>query len=190
MPNARSVTTYRDLLGLWPSQDALAADLAVSFTAVNGWRRTGRVPREHWPGLVASARRRGITGVSLTMLARLPSAAAATSFRDILSLWPAAVDLARDLELPTSTVRSWQERGRIPLEYWGDLIASGRSHGIRHLTYSRLQNIALAGTPTRRRKVRRQSPTKCVTDASRVAQDTTPRSRRREAAPNLHALGE
>jgi hypothetical protein len=171
MPSARTtITTYRQVMALWPSQSAFARDLDITFSFAGLWRREGRIPSDRWDGVVAAARRRAISGITRALLARLPSADGVGSIQELIALWPGRIHIARDLGISDSTVRSWAKRNRVPIEYWPDLIASARHHGIQHLTNSRLQNIALASLPTRPRRVQRWPLKRGVTDAHRVVQ--------------------
>src|SRR5262249_36212046 len=97
--------------------------------------------------------------------------------RDVLGLWPSHEDLARDIELPGATVRSWHRRDNVPLAHWRDLLASAKARGIRHLTTSRLTHIAQeAPSGDRRCKTQRAQ---CVPGTTRVAQGTSPPNRQR-----------
>jgi len=150
MPDAHRVTTFKALLSLFASTDQIAARMGVSFTAVSDWYRRGRVPEEFWGRLITAARDAGVTGVSRSLLARLPSAKGADSVTDLFDLFPSVAALARDLGLNHATVRSWALRNNIPVEHWSGVLASARSHGIKHLTEARLRAISVAQASRRR----------------------------------------
>lgn len=54
--------------------------------------------------------------------------------KDIIDLWPRQSLIARDLDVPASTVTNWKARGSIPPSYWAGLIASARRHGVAGVT--------------------------------------------------------
>jgi len=63
--------TISDILGLWPSRSELAADLAEKYVTVSAWGARNSIPADRWMEMVASAKRRGIKGVTFDVLARL-----------------------------------------------------------------------------------------------------------------------
>ena len=60
--------THREMLDLWPSREALAAELGMDGGNVRLWRHADRIPLRHWERLVAAAERWGIKGVTLEAL--------------------------------------------------------------------------------------------------------------------------
>lgn len=69
-----TASTPRDLIGLWPSLQALADDLSstgVTILAVRKWAHRKRIPSEYWFAVVQAAAERGIKGVTLETLAEL-----------------------------------------------------------------------------------------------------------------------
>lgn len=75
----QAIQTFADLLKQWPSAGALAEDLSASAASedlqvkevtARMWRQRG-IPSEYWLGIVASAEKRGIEGVTLDLLAKL-----------------------------------------------------------------------------------------------------------------------
>lgn len=64
MPSAKTATTLRGLVALWPSSAALAGDLALPHPTVYSWLQRDNIPVPHWRGVIASARGRGIRGVT------------------------------------------------------------------------------------------------------------------------------
>ena len=63
--------TFADIIDAWPSQKALAEDRSVRPSLVAVWRHRNSIPPAHWKGLVEDARRRGIPGVTLDLLAAI-----------------------------------------------------------------------------------------------------------------------
>ena len=49
-----------DIIDKWPSTADFAEDCGVEWMAAHQWRRRNRIPPEHWPALVKSAKRRGV----------------------------------------------------------------------------------------------------------------------------------
>ncbi|MEA1674077.1 hypothetical protein [Nitrospirillum sp. BR 11163] len=64
------------------------------------------------------------------------------SFADIISMWPSMADLARDIRASHGAVRVMKVRGRIPDEYWQDLVAGASRRGIDGVTLERLAGLA------------------------------------------------
>lgn len=63
--------------------------------------------------------------------------ATAMTHSDILRRWPSVTDLANDMGKPYSTVNNWIARGRVPMEYWVELVDAATSRDIP-LTYGQL----------------------------------------------------
>ena len=69
--------TFADLLDQWPKPTAeqplhpLATDLGVRSSLIAVWKHRDSIPAEHWQGVVASAERLSIEGVTLELLASL-----------------------------------------------------------------------------------------------------------------------
>jgi len=55
-----SSATPADILGRWPSREAVAQDCGVEPIAVYRWERRERIPLRHFPALLAAAQRRNI----------------------------------------------------------------------------------------------------------------------------------
>jgi hypothetical protein len=144
-----SISTVRQLLGLWETPVQIAADLGVNYKEVALWQRDGRVPEPYQAGLVASARRRNIPGVTLALIRGLPTAEGVGDFTGVIALWPSASALAADLNLPPSTIRAWKSRNHIPPDVWRGMVQSASNHGIRGLTYVILTGLASRNGKTR-----------------------------------------
>lgn len=59
-------------------------------------------------------------------------------WKAIFSSWESPDQLAEDLRRPYATVNSWIVRGRIPSEYWYDLVIAARRRKIAGVTYEKL----------------------------------------------------
>lgn len=137
-----TITNVRELFALWENLSAIAADIGVSYRTVAEWRRQGRVPPHYWGALVLSARQRGVKGVTMNLLKRLPTAEQVADFAGIISLWPTAAAMASDLGVPPSTVRAWKSRNHIPADLWRQVVHSATNRGIKGVTYATLSGIA------------------------------------------------
>ena len=63
--------TFKEIIRLWPSCEALGADVGASGNTVRKWLFRDSVPGTHWASLVKSASERGITGVTVDLLAKI-----------------------------------------------------------------------------------------------------------------------
>jgi hypothetical protein len=68
--------SFADIVTAFPD-GALSADLRVSAGLPAVWKCRNSIPSRYWPDLVASASKRRITGVTLTVLADLSKRKAA-----------------------------------------------------------------------------------------------------------------
>lgn len=66
--------THANMINLWPSLSAFAADLGIQYGTAKAIRRRNSIPAEYWLLAVAKADGRGIAGVSLDALARAVAA--------------------------------------------------------------------------------------------------------------------
>jgi hypothetical protein len=53
---------------LWPTLRDFCNDIKSPDATVRAWRSRDRIPPEHWDGIIAAARKRGIPGVSIDSL--------------------------------------------------------------------------------------------------------------------------
>lgn len=53
--------TVEGIIDLWPRQEDLAADCGVERVAVSRWKERSRIPAKHFPAMLSSASRRGIS---------------------------------------------------------------------------------------------------------------------------------
>lgn len=56
------------------------------------------------------------------------------SFSDIISAWPSAAELGRDIGVTGLVVRTWRARGSIPSEYWIAIIRAAKDRKIKGVT--------------------------------------------------------
>ena len=72
----RSETTFRSIIKAFGKRADLAIQLGVMPTTVRLWHLRDSIPSDHWPRVVRVARRSGVSGVTLKLLASLPRGAA------------------------------------------------------------------------------------------------------------------
>lgn len=60
-----------DIIGLWPDVESFAKDAGVSPDLVYVWRSRGAIPSSRWYRLERAASKRGIPGVSMSVLGRI-----------------------------------------------------------------------------------------------------------------------
>lgn len=70
--------SFRDVINLWPSPEALASDVAARVPAVLKWRQRDSIPAERWSAILSTekARSSGITSETLVALAARETAEA------------------------------------------------------------------------------------------------------------------
>ena len=66
-----SFRTFRDVIELWPSKEALADEIGARGAAVSKWWQRDSIPAERWSAILATsnARRAGLSSDVLTELA-------------------------------------------------------------------------------------------------------------------------
>lgn len=73
--------TFRDIIGLWPSPDALATELGAKPETVRKWRQRDSIPAEWWFRVLEAAKGRGsdLTADDMASLAarKVPTSEAA-----------------------------------------------------------------------------------------------------------------
>lgn len=70
---------FAELIELWPSIGAFAADVGVPYETANSWKKRNSIPAKNWPEVIAAGGRRGfdeITAERLINLARARAEAA------------------------------------------------------------------------------------------------------------------
>lgn len=68
------MSDFRTIINLWPSLGAFADDIGVSYVTAQVAKHRNSVSPAYWQAMVASAKRRGIKGVTLDKLAKIRSA--------------------------------------------------------------------------------------------------------------------
>ena len=66
---------------------------------------------------------------------------------DIIQKFNGASVLARQLDLPATTVASWKHRSSIPVEHWTSLVELAERSEILGLTYEKLVQIHSSRAP-------------------------------------------
>ena len=61
--------TFTEIIHLWPSKADFAADVGEEREAVRGWEHRNSIPGHAFAAIVDAAKRRGISGVTLEVLA-------------------------------------------------------------------------------------------------------------------------
>lgn len=65
------LTSFRAVIELWPSREALASDIGAGASAVSKWWQRDVIPAERWAAILATgiANDNGVTAEKLTALA-------------------------------------------------------------------------------------------------------------------------
>lgn len=68
---AEKITSFRELIALWDSRDAMASDVGAKVPTVTKWSQRDSVPAEWWSPILATdvAVRAGITAETFVALA-------------------------------------------------------------------------------------------------------------------------
>lgn len=66
----RDLDSFRSIIDLWDSREALAADVGAGAWAVRKWLKRDNIPSEWWSALLATEKAKA-AGVSADLLARL-----------------------------------------------------------------------------------------------------------------------
>jgi hypothetical protein len=143
MGDQRRITTYKQVLSLIGDGARIASRCGVSYRIAGDWLRTGRVEREYWDNLIAGLKSVGAKGVTMATFYRIPSAAGVQTFVDLLDLFPSFTALAKDIGVPVSTVRSWSERDKVPVQHWYEVVETGKKFGIRDLTLTTMSDCII-----------------------------------------------
>jgi len=56
----KCMVSFRSIVEMWPTSEALANDLSLKGVHVRAWKRRNSIPWGHWPTLLRAAKRRGI----------------------------------------------------------------------------------------------------------------------------------
>ena len=65
-------------------------------------------------------------------------------FHEVIDAWGSMTELAKDLAIPTSHVRTMRSRDSIPARYWDRLAAAAHRRGIAGVTTESLAKIKAA----------------------------------------------
>ena len=65
-------------------------------------------------------------------------------FHEIIDAWESMTELAKDLDIPTSHVRTMRSRDSIPARFWAPLAAAAQRRGIKGVTIESLAKIKTA----------------------------------------------
>jgi hypothetical protein len=65
------LTSFRSIIALWPSREAMAADVGAPVTAVTKWGQRNSIPADWWAAVLATSRalEAGLSAEILTALA-------------------------------------------------------------------------------------------------------------------------
>lgn len=65
------ISSFREVVGLWESPDALAAEIGVGVSAARKWPQRNNIPSEWWLAILRTerARQAGLTAEALAELA-------------------------------------------------------------------------------------------------------------------------
>jgi hypothetical protein len=77
------------------------------------------------------------------------------TFATLLMTVPNLHELSRDQGIAFSTIASWQRRGRIPREWWDQILAHARKIGCVSITHETLTEADVAAAAAR--KLRREN---------------------------------
>lgn len=66
------------------------------------------------------------------------------TFGDVIAQWPSQGTLAEDVGVKATLPAAWKHRGRIPPEYWGQIVAAASKRGYP-VTLDLLASISAAG---------------------------------------------
>lgn len=69
----KKITSYRDIIGMWPSIGEFAADIGVKYVTAQLMKHRNSIGADHWSAVVEAARKRGYDVVTLELLAGLRS---------------------------------------------------------------------------------------------------------------------
>lgn len=65
------IRSFSDLISRWPSIGAYADDMGLKYVTAQMQRYRDSIPATYWPAVVKVAKKRGISGVTLELLASL-----------------------------------------------------------------------------------------------------------------------
>lgn len=68
---ADMITTFSEIIDLWPSAESLGGDIGVGGGTVRKWKSRNSIPGSFWLPIITAAAKRGIEGLTLDLLAAL-----------------------------------------------------------------------------------------------------------------------
>ncbi len=68
------VSTFREVLGLWPSLRDFASEVDAPLVSARKWHQRDSIPPEFWIQVSEAAQRRGYDGITVELLTRLRAA--------------------------------------------------------------------------------------------------------------------
>ena len=68
------VSTFREVLGLWPSLRDFASESDAPLVSARKWQQRDSIPPEFWIQVSEAAQRRGFNGITVELLTRLRAA--------------------------------------------------------------------------------------------------------------------
>jgi hypothetical protein len=60
--------THKDIMALWPTITAFGRDIGVSPDSAGQMAKRNNIAPDHWFTVIAAAKRRGFTGITLELL--------------------------------------------------------------------------------------------------------------------------
>lgn len=69
--------SFADIIGLWPTAEALGSDIGETGLVVRAWKRRNNIPSEHWAAIIRAAGHRGFVAVTADLLTDLAARRAA-----------------------------------------------------------------------------------------------------------------
>lgn len=67
---SEQISTYREVISLWPSRAVFAEEVGVSLDVVQKWAQGGSIPAKHFGAIISAAAARGL-GVTAEHLVRI-----------------------------------------------------------------------------------------------------------------------
>lgn len=65
------MNSFSEVIGQWETTADFAKDIGVQYVSAAAMKRRNSIPSAYWEQTVEAAKRRGIKGVTLQLLARL-----------------------------------------------------------------------------------------------------------------------
>lgn len=68
------ISSFADLIALWPSAEEFASDMEISGVRARAWRNRNSIPAEHFESVVKAAGDRGFEFVTPELLLKIAAA--------------------------------------------------------------------------------------------------------------------